>query len=57
MAGISHQNSRHGWKTMQFFCPQGWQNATFSENLAGISTLTQWTPCIYISIFLFVLFL
>jgi len=27
-----------------FFCPRGWQKVTFAETLAGISTLTQWTP-------------
>ena len=40
MAGISYQNSCYG------FCPKGWKKATFSETLAGISTLTQWIPCV-----------
>ena len=27
-----------------FFCSKGWEKATFSQTLARISTLTQWTP-------------
>ena len=41
---FSYQNSWYDWKTMCFFCPNDWKNAAFSEILAGISTLTQWTP-------------
>ena len=45
MAEISYLTSQYGSKTMYFFCPKGWKKVTFSDTLAGISTLTQWTPC------------
>ena len=43
MAGISYQNSWYGLKTMCFSAQNGWEKVTFSETLAGISSLTQWT--------------
>ena len=30
---------------MCIFCTNGWKKAVFSETLAKISTLAQWTPC------------
>ena len=29
-----------------FFLPERLEKLTFSETLAGISTLTKWTPCV-----------
>jgi len=49
MAGISFQISWYGWKTI-FSYPKDWKKVTFSETLAGISTLTQWTPWVRLAL-------
>ena len=45
MAGFHIKIHDMAGKQCVFFCPHGWKTVTFSETVAGISTLTLWTPC------------
>jgi len=51
MAGISYQIAWCCWKKYVFSVQKGGKRSCFSDTLARISSLTQWTPCTVRSVF------